>query len=105
MSMSETIQRKLTEELDPRSVKVIDESHHHAGHAGAPAGGESHFRIEIISETFKHLDRISRQRLVYQILNHELSGSVHALALTTMTPDEAMVKAHEKNEHEVENAG
>ena len=105
MSMSETIKRKLSEHLDPQSVKVIDESHHHAGHAGAPAGGESHFRIEIISEAFKDLNRISRQRLVYQILNDELSGSVHALELATKTPDEAMAESREENEHALENGG
>ena len=97
MSMAETIQRKLTERLDPQSVRVIDQSHHHAGHASAPADGESHFQVEIVSETFKDLDRISRQRLVYQILNDELSGSVHALELTTMTPDEFVTKPLSNN--------
>ena len=92
MSMAETIQRKLTERLDPQAVKIVDQSHQHAGPASAPAAGESHFHVEIVSEAFKDLDRISRQRLVYQILNDELSGSVHALELIIMTPDEVVAK-------------
>jgi len=96
--MAETIQRKLTEHLYPRSVRVTDQSHQHAGHASAPADGESHFHVEIVSEAFKDLDRISRQRLVYQILNDELSGSVHALELTIMTPDEVVAKSLTNNE-------
>ena len=92
MSIGETIQRKLTNRLRPQSIKVIDQSHQHAGHASAPADGESHFHVEIVSEAFQGLDRVSRQRLVYQILSDELSGSVHALALTTMTPGESKTK-------------
>ena len=95
--MGETIQRKLTNRLRPQSVKVIDQSHQHAGHASAPADGESHFHVEIVSEAFRGLDRVSRQRLVYQILNDELSGSVHALELATMTPDEVVAKPLSNN--------
>jgi len=96
MSMAETIQHKLTERLDPQSVKIVDQSHQHAGHASAPADGESHFHVEIVSEAFKDLDRISRQRLVYQILNDELAGSVHALELIILTPDEVVAKSVNK---------
>ena len=100
MSMAETIKRKLTEHLHPQSVRVIDQSHKHAGHASAPVGGESHFHVDIVSKVFKDLDRINRQRLVYQILNEELSESVHALELATMTPDEVVTNPFNNNDHE-----
>jgi len=89
MSVQETISRKLTEELAPQSLNVIDESHLHAGHAGAREGGESHFRIHVIAERFDGMTRVARQRLINQILRDELAGPVHALAMKTETPAEA----------------
>ena len=88
MSMANIIQEKLTAALQPVRIDVVDESHLHAGHAGAPAGGNSHFRVEIVAQSFDGLSRVERQRLVYQILAEELRGGVHALALTTRSPDE-----------------
>ena len=68
MSVAKTIERKLTEELHPQSVNVLDQSHQHAGHASAPASGESHIHVEIGAEAFINFIRVTRQRLVYQIL-------------------------------------
>ena len=99
MSVAKTIARKLTEQLHPQSVDVLDQSHQHAGHANAPADGESHFHVKIVAEAFNNLNRVARQRLVYQILNDELAGPVHALSLNTITPDEAMTKAHSDGGH------
>lgn len=88
-TVAETTRRKLTEALAPTHLVIIDESHRHAGHAGARPEGETHFRIEIVSEKFAGLSRIERQRLVHQVLSTELAGRVHALSLTTRTPEES----------------
>jgi BolA protein len=67
---------------------VHDDSGRHAGHAGARPGGESHFRLEIVSSAFAGESRVARQRRVYALLADELQSGVHALQLTTLTPDE-----------------
>jgi BolA protein len=86
MSVAETIRDKLTERFAPTRLDIIDESHRHAGHAGARPEGETHFAVTITSAAFAGLSRISRQRLVYDTLKHELASSVHALSLTTLVP-------------------
>ena len=88
MSVAETIRVKLTERLAPTRLVVLDESHRHAGHAGARPGGETHFNVTVVSAAFTGLNRVARQRLVYQTLSEELAGGLHALSLTTTTPDE-----------------
>ena len=88
MSVAETIRHKLTERFAPTRLTVVDESHRHAGHAGARPGGETHFAVTIASAAFAGLGRIARQRLVYDVLKEELAAGVHALSLTTRTPDE-----------------
>ncbi len=88
MRIKAAIEKKLGEGLKPRRLSVVDESHLHAGHAHAPAAGESHFRVEIVSASFAGLNRVARQRLVYGLLAEEMKGSIHALALRTLTPEE-----------------
>jgi BolA family transcriptional regulator, general stress-responsive regulator len=88
MSVAETIRHKLTERFAPTRLTVVDESHRHAGHAGARPGGETHFAVTIASAAFAGLGRVARQRLVYETLNQELAEGVHALSLTTLAPDE-----------------
>ena len=88
-TVAETMRGKLTEALAPTHLVIIDESHRHAGHAGARPEGETHFRIEIVSEKFAGLSRIERQRLVHRVLAIELAGRVHALSLATRAPEEA----------------
>jgi BolA protein len=63
-------------------------SHRHAGHAGARPEGETHFAVKITSAAFAGLSRVARQRLVYETLKDELASRVHALSLTTLTPDD-----------------
>lgn len=89
MSVAEIIKSKIEAGLSPALIEVKDESHLHAGHAGARPGGESHFRILIVSDRFEGLSRVARQRLVNDILRVELSGPIHALAMQTLTPQEA----------------
>jgi BolA protein len=87
-AVSDRIRRKITEALAPLRLVVLDESHRHAGHAGARPEGETHFRVEICSAAFAGLSRIERQRLVHQVLAEELRDPVHALSLATTTPEE-----------------
>ena len=88
MSVADTIRQKLTERFSPTRLVVVDESHRHAGHAGARPGGETHFAVTITSAGFAGLGRVARQRLVYDALKAELAGGLHALSLVTRTPDE-----------------
>lgn len=89
MRVSQSIEQKLAKALAPDRLVVADESHLHAGHAGAREGGESHFRITVVSSAFEGLSRVARQRMINDLLREELSGQIHALAMKTLTPDEA----------------
>ena len=89
MAVADRIRTKLTSGLQPLRLEITDESHLHAGHAGAPEGGESHFAVEVVSAAFEGLGRVDRQRLVYGLLDEELAGPIHALALRTLSPSEA----------------
>ena len=86
MSVAHTIEVKLHEAFAPSSLTVIDESHLHAGHAGARPQGESHFKVEIISEKFEGLSRVARQRAIYQVLADEMATDIHALSLDVKSP-------------------
>jgi len=86
--MSETITEKLTQAFAPASLRVVDESHQHEGHAGHRGGGESHFRVYIVSESFRGKSRVERHRMVNATLAQELSGRVHALAIHATAPGE-----------------
>ena len=88
MSRADEIRARLTAALAPERVEIEDESRLHAGHAGARPGGESHFRVEIVSTAFEGKSRVARQRMVYAALKDELAAGLHALALTTLTPEE-----------------
>ena len=88
MTVAETIRDKLTARFAPVQLEVIDESHRHAGHAGARPEGETHFTVTIVSAAFAGLGRVARQRLVYEALAAELANRVHALSVTARTPDE-----------------
>ncbi len=90
MSVEDSIREKLTEAFTPEKLEVENESHRHAGHAGSPGTGESHFRVEIVSENFAGLARVERHRLVNEALAQELAGPVHALSIKVKTPAEAV---------------
>ena len=81
------IEALLRETLAATHVEVIDESHLHAGHAGAASGG-GHFRATIVSERFAGLSRVRAQQLVYEALADEMRGAIHALAMRTFTPED-----------------
>ena len=86
------IDYKLRARVTPERLSIEDESSRHRGHAGHREGGESHFRVEIVSAAFEGQSRVSRQRLVYETLKDEFAAGLHALALTTLTPDEDKAK-------------
>jgi BolA protein len=88
MNMAHRIREKLTAALNPDRLEIVDESHRHAGHAGARPGGETHFRVEVIASAFHGKSRLERQRLVYAALKDEMSQQIHALSLVTRAPGE-----------------
>jgi BolA protein len=81
------IERTLTEALAPESIEVEDESALHRGHAGAAAGG-GHFRVRVVSPSFRGHSRVARHRIVYSALTAQMGSGIHALALETLTPEE-----------------
>ena len=91
MPVASSIRTKLTEAFQPLRLEIVDESHLHAGHhhPGQGAyreGGETHFRVTIVSAGFQGMNRV--QRRVYEILAAEIAEGVHALSLVTRTPEE-----------------
>jgi len=88
MNTRDTITEKLTEAFKPQSLRVEDESHKHEGHAGHRPGGETHFRVYIVSEAFRGKSRIDRHRMINAALARQLDGGVHALALHASAPGE-----------------
>jgi BolA protein len=89
-AVAETLSRKLTAAFAPDHLQVDDDSARHAGHAGAHAGGESHFNVVIEAAAFAGLSRVQRQRMVYAALAEELAGPVHALSVKALAPGEAV---------------
>jgi BolA protein len=83
------IEAKLSEAFRPERMMVINESHLHAGHQpGFEGQGESHMRIRIVSETFSGMSRIARHRAINSLLQTELTGGLHALAIEPHAPGE-----------------
>ena len=87
-SVAMAIDSKLRERFAPLRLAVEDESSKHHGHAGWRESGETHFKVEIVSAAFDGHNRVARQRLVYAALKAELDAGLHALAITTLTPEE-----------------
>lgn len=88
MRVSETITKKLQEAFTPESIDVVDESHLHEGHAGHRPGGQTHFRVYIVSQAFAGKSRIDRHRMIHTVLAGDLAGGVHALAIHAAAPGE-----------------
>jgi stress-induced morphogen len=72
----------------PAEVKVVDDSHRHAGHAGAAPGGETHYSVQVVSPAFAGMSRVARSRAVHEALAAEFGTGLHALALALRTPAE-----------------
>jgi BolA protein len=86
MQTKQRITEKLTAAFRPQSLEVVDESHQHEGHAGHRPGGETHFRIYIVSDAFNGKPRLARHRMINEALSGELAGGVHALAIHAKAP-------------------
>jgi len=91
MRTADVITQKLTEAFSPQSLDVVDESHRHEGHAGHRPGGQTHYRVYIVSAAFKGKSRLERHRLINGVLEGELKGGVHALAIHAAAPGEGGV--------------
>ncbi|MBX9710460.1 MAG: BolA family transcriptional regulator [Xanthobacteraceae bacterium] len=89
MTTKDHITQKLREAFSPESLDVVDESHLHEGHAGHRPGGETHFRVHIVSNAFEGKSRIERHRMVNALLAPELAGGIHALAIKAQAPADA----------------
>lgn len=91
-SRAERLHSILTQTFAPAVLKIQDDSAKHAGHAGAQAGGQSHYSVLLVSDAFQGVGRVARSRAVYSALEAEFGpaeqGGLHALALTLRTPDE-----------------
>jgi stress-induced morphogen len=88
MRVEEQITQKLRQAFAPVALEVVNDSHRHAGHAGSPQTGESHFSIKVVSESFAGKSRVERHRMVNEVLADELKGTVHALAISALAPEE-----------------
>lgn len=84
MKIETSINQKLAFSFNPTYLEVENESHSHS----VPENSETHFRVLIVSDKFTGLNRVARQRLVYDVLSAELKGGVHALSLRTYSPEE-----------------
>jgi BolA protein len=92
MQVKALIAEKLAAQFAPESLEVVDESHRHEGHAGHRPGGQSHFRVYIVSEAFRGKTRIERHRMINQALSTELASGVHALAIHASAPGESQTR-------------
>lgn len=86
--VADRMENLLSEALHPTALSVIDESSRHAGHVGARAGGESHFKVVVVSEVFQGKSRIERHRMVYDALKPLIDEGLHALAIEAKTATE-----------------
>ena len=85
---SSEMRHRLEQTMDVQSAEIIDESHLHAGHAGA-RDGRGHFRLVVCSQAFAGLSPIQRHRLVYQALGDLMQTDIHALTIVACTPAES----------------
>jgi BolA protein len=88
MSLKDWIGETLERELAPTRLVVTDESDQHVGHAGWREGGETHFRIDVVSDAFKGKSRVERHRVVNTVLAGAFGRGLHALAISAKAPGE-----------------
>lgn len=81
MSVEEEIRERIEAALGPRELSVTDDSAAHAGHAGAPAGGESHFSVYVRADDLAGISRLSQHRAIHDAIGRDLMGRIHALAI------------------------
>jgi BolA protein len=82
-SIKDTITQKLASALDLQHLEVVNESDKH----NVPAGSESHFKVVLVSDSFKGVTLVAQHKQVHSILSHELANDIHALAIHTFTEE------------------
>jgi BolA protein len=87
LSVADEIRRRL-DTLAPARLELFDESAQHAGHAGAAPGGNTHWRLTIVSAAFAGKPTVARHRMVYQALGELMQQPIHALAISARAPGE-----------------
>ena len=87
MNVAQEIRARLAP-LEPLSLDVVDESAQHEGHAGARPGGQTHWRLSIVSSRFAGQPTVARHRMVYQALGELMQHPIHALAISARSPEE-----------------
>ena len=87
MNVAASIRERLAA-LEPVQLDLVDESAQHAGHAGARPGGQTHWRLTIVSPRFSGQSTVARHRMVYQALGELMQNPIHALAITARSPQE-----------------
>jgi BolA protein len=88
MNRADRIREGIASALAPDVLEVTDDSHLHAGHAGAQPGGETHYSVTVVSAQFDGQSRVTRQRAVYALLEKEFQSGLHALSVRALTPAE-----------------
>ncbi|MGE5650282.1 BolA family transcriptional regulator [Noviherbaspirillum sp. UKPF54] len=83
----ERIRSRVVATFSPSECQLIDESHLHAGHAGA-ASGAGHYKLHLVSDRFEGLNRVARHRLVYDCLHDMMHRDIHALTIIAFAPSE-----------------
>ena len=86
MTRAEQITTRLKDVFDPEHLDVVDESEMHRGHAGFQEGGESHFRVKMVSAALAGQSRIAQHRAVHTAIGKQLMDEIHALALDLSIP-------------------
>lgn len=87
LSVSSRMEKLLVEAFEPSFLSILDESARHAGHSGAREGGESHYRIEIVSKKFAGQSRVDQHRMVYEVIKPFMDEGVHAIAIDAEAPE------------------
>lgn len=88
-SRATRLETVLRDAFAPTSLKVVDDSAKHIGHAGARPEGETHYSVLVIAEAFRGMNRVARSRAVHKAVAMEFGTGLHALSLTLRTPEEA----------------
>ncbi|MDQ1080181.1 BolA family transcriptional regulator [Pseudoroseomonas cervicalis] len=89
LTRAERMREVLLEAFAAAEIRIEDDSHRHAGHAGARPGGETHYNLVVIAPDFRGMNRVARSRAVHAALAAEFGSGLHALSLRLLTPEEA----------------
>ena len=88
MKLEDWIKQKIEKDFSPTELKLVNESHKHAGHAGDDGSGQTHFKLIVVSSAFEGLNRVSRQRLINESLKGAFEQGLHALSMRLFSPEE-----------------